>query len=128
MLFQWDSTVLTSVLTAGAATICKVILTSVYLPNIFHIYIDELFYFFSYDDHDMAAIHEAASQPEVLVPIRLDIDIDGQKLRDTFTWNKNGWCFQLKYFFPSILMLVKPMVGHVPHLARAYLEFCSINR
>lgn len=42
-----------------------------------------------YDDHDMAAIHEAASQPEVLVPIRLDIDIDGQKLRDTFTWNKN---------------------------------------
>ena len=45
---------------------------------------------FSYDDHDMAAIHEAASQPEVLVPIRLDIDIDGQKLRDTFTWNKNG--------------------------------------
>ena len=40
----------------------------------------------------MAAIHEAASQPEVLVPIRLDIDIDGQKLRDTFTWNKNGLC------------------------------------
>ena len=28
--------------------------------------------------------------PEVLVPIRLDIDMDGQKLRDTFTWNKNG--------------------------------------
>lgn len=46
----------------------------------------------SYDDHDMAAIHEAASQPEVLVPIRLDIDIDGQKLRDTFTWNKSGKC------------------------------------
>ena len=41
----------------------------------------------------MAAIHEAASQPEVLVPIRLDIDIDGQKLRDTFTWNKNGLCY-----------------------------------
>ena len=38
----------------------------------------------------MAAIHEQASKPEVLVPIRLDIDIDGQKLRDTFTWNKNG--------------------------------------
>ena len=46
--------------------------------------------YFSYDDHDMAAIHEAAAQPEILVPIRLDIDIDGQKLRDTFTWNKNG--------------------------------------
>ena len=46
----------------------------------------------------MAAIHEAASQPEVLVPIRLDIDIDGQKLRDTFTWNKNGVCAYAIYF------------------------------
>lgn len=45
---------------------------------------------FSYDDHDMEAIHKAATLPEVLVPIRLDIDIEGQKLRDTFTWNKNG--------------------------------------
>ena len=46
--------------------------------------------FFSYDDHDMAAIHEAAMKPDDLVPIRLDIDIEGQKLRDCFTWNKNG--------------------------------------
>lgn len=38
----------------------------------------------------MAAIHEAAALPEDLVPIRLDIEIDGQKLRDSFTWNKNG--------------------------------------
>jgi SWI/SNF-related matrix-associated actin-dependent regulator of chromatin subfamily B protein 1 len=38
----------------------------------------------------MAAIHEAANVEEDLVPIRLDIDIDGQKLRDCFTWNKNG--------------------------------------
>ena len=51
---------------------------------------------FSYDDHDMAAIHEQAAKPEVLVPIRLDIDIDGQKLRDTFTWNKNGKWFALE--------------------------------
>ena len=47
-------------------------------------------FFTSYDDHDMAAIHEAAKQNEDLIPIRLDIEIDGQKLRDTFTWNKNG--------------------------------------
>lgn len=47
----------------------------------------------------MAAIHEAASQPEVLVPIRLDIDIDGQKLRDTFTWNKNGVYAYAIYFW-----------------------------
>lgn len=44
----------------------------------------------SYDDKSPKAMYEAAAVPEVLVPIRLDIDIDGQKLRDTFTWNKNG--------------------------------------
>eukprot|EP00794_Sanderia_malayensis_P014295 gene14295-15782_t len=42
-----------------------------------------------YDDHDMAAVHKAATLPEELIPIRLDIEIDGQKLRDSFTWNKN---------------------------------------
>lgn len=42
-----------------------------------------------YDDKNPPALYEAADQPEVLVPIRLDIDIEGQKLRDTFTWNKN---------------------------------------
>lgn len=46
--------------------------------------------YFSFDDHDPAVIHENASQPEVLVPIRLDMEIDGQKLRDAFTWNMNG--------------------------------------
>ena len=25
----------------------------------------------------------------MLVPIRLDMDIEGQKLRDTFLWNRN---------------------------------------
>ncbi|KAG8238337.1 hypothetical protein J437_LFUL018622 [Ladona fulva] len=42
-----------------------------------------------FDDTDPSAIHENASQPELLVPIRLDMEIEGQKLRDTFTWNKN---------------------------------------
>lgn len=44
----------------------------------------------SFDDHDPAVIHENAAQVEALVPIRLDMEIDGQKLRDTFTWNMNG--------------------------------------
>ena len=39
---------------------------------------------------DSATIRDNASQPEVLVPIRLDLDIEGHKLRDTFMWNKNG--------------------------------------
>ena len=46
----------------------------------------------SYDDKNPSALYEAAQVSEVLVPIRLDIDIEGQKLRDTFTWNKNGAC------------------------------------
>ena len=29
-------------------------------------------------------------QEEQLVPIRLDMEIEGQRLRDMFTWNKNG--------------------------------------
>lgn len=42
-----------------------------------------------YDDLDSSAISENASQSEVLIPIRLDMEIEGHKLRDTFTWNKN---------------------------------------
>nr|CAB3266382.1 SWI/SNF-related matrix-associated actin-dependent regulator of chromatin subfamily B member 1-A [Phallusia mammillata] len=44
---------------------------------------------FCYDDRHPEAIHSNAGQPEVLVPIRLDMEVDGQKLRDTFCWNKN---------------------------------------
>lgn len=44
----------------------------------------------SFDDTDPAPVHENANQPEVLVPIRLDMEVDGYKLRDCFTWNKNG--------------------------------------
>lgn len=46
--------------------------------------------FYSFDDTDPSANLENAAQQEMLVPIRLDMEIEGQKLRDTFTWNKNG--------------------------------------
>lgn len=42
-----------------------------------------------YDDLDSSLVHENSLQQEVLIPIRLDMEIDGHKLRDTFTWNKN---------------------------------------
>ncbi len=45
---------------------------------------------FSFDDLDPASVHENADREEALVPIRLDMEFDGQKLRDCFTWNKNG--------------------------------------
>jgi SWI/SNF-related matrix-associated actin-dependent regulator of chromatin subfamily B protein 1 len=43
-----------------------------------------------FDDTDPELNSQNASQGELLVPIRLDMEIEGQKLRDTFTWNKNG--------------------------------------
>jgi SWI/SNF-related matrix-associated actin-dependent regulator of chromatin subfamily B protein 1 len=48
------------------------------------------FAFESYDDLNQEAVIEGSNQPELLVPIRIDLEIDGQKLRETFTWNKNG--------------------------------------
>jgi SWI/SNF-related matrix-associated actin-dependent regulator of chromatin subfamily B protein 1 len=39
---------------------------------------------------DASSALDNAQQNEDLVPIRLDMEIEGQKLRDTFTWNKNG--------------------------------------
>ena len=35
-------------------------------------------------------MHEAAELDENLIPIRLDVDLEGHRLRDTITWNKNG--------------------------------------
>ena len=32
---------------------------------------------------------ENSEQPDDLVPIRLDMEIEGHKLRDSFTWNRN---------------------------------------
>lgn len=43
-----------------------------------------------FDDTDPTANLENSCHPEVLVPIRLDMELEGQKLRDTFTWNKHG--------------------------------------
>ncbi|KAF0313333.1 SWI/SNF-related matrix-associated actin-dependent regulator of chromatin subfamily B member 1 [Amphibalanus amphitrite] len=44
---------------------------------------------FCFDDTDPELIHDNAMREEHLVPIRLDMEIEGQRLRDMFTWNKN---------------------------------------
>lgn len=31
-----------------------------------------------------------ADLPEILVPIRIELDLEGSILKDTFTWNLNG--------------------------------------
>jgi len=60
--------------------------------NYHHIIFVLLYY--SFDDTDPSANLENAAQQEMLVPIRLDMEIEGQKLRDTFTWNKNGMFYK----------------------------------
>ncbi|XP_040576641.1 SWI/SNF-related matrix-associated actin-dependent regulator of chromatin subfamily B member 1-A [Lepeophtheirus salmonis] len=42
-----------------------------------------------FDDTDPPTVHDNATLNDVLVPIRIDMDIEGQKLRDTLMWNKN---------------------------------------
>lgn len=48
--------------------------------------------------HDYSKLYaakkpELSSIPEVLVPIRLELDVEGYKLCDNFTWNMNGTLF-----------------------------------
>ncbi len=52
-------------------------------------YLVQVIFVLSFDDLDPEAALENAMQPDVLIPIRVDLEIEGQKLRDTFTWNKN---------------------------------------
>lgn len=33
---------------------------------------------------------EQGEKDDTLVPIRLELEVDGYKLRDTFTWNMHG--------------------------------------
>lgn len=44
----------------------------------------------SYDDLEPTLLQDNAEQADDLVPVRLDMEIEGTKLRDTFTWNRNG--------------------------------------
>jgi len=73
-----------------------------------------------YDDHDMGAIHDAATEKEELIPIRLDIEIDGQKLRDTFTWNKNEKLITYESFAEVLCDdLDLPTLSFVPAIVQA---------
>merc|ERR1719354_663722 len=73
-----------------------------------------------YDDHDMGAIHEAAKEREELIPIRLDIEVDGQKLRDTFTWNKNEKLITPEAFAEVLCDdLDMPTLAFVPAIVQA---------
>lgn len=73
-----------------------------------------------FDDTDPASIHENASQQEVLVPVRLDMEIEGQKLRDTFTWNKNETLITPEQFAEILCDdLDLPPLAFVPAIAQS---------
>lgn len=38
----------------------------------------------------LSVLAEQAKKEETLVPIRIDLEHEGYKLRDTFTWNLHG--------------------------------------
>lgn len=42
------------------------------------------------NDSRLDQLEEQGDKDDMLVPIRLEIELDGYKLRDTFTWNLNG--------------------------------------
>ena len=75
----------------------------------------------SFDDTDPASIHENASQAEVLVPIRLDMEIEGYKLRDVFCWNKNETLIT-----PGLDLSFLPFIPWNWDLDSIYLHFIYI--
>jgi hypothetical protein len=44
----------------------------------------------------------AAANKEILVPIRIDLDVEGQRFRDTFLWNLNEKTLTLEFFAENL--------------------------
>lgn len=73
-----------------------------------------------YDDLDPSAIHENSGHLEVLIPVRLDMEIEGHKLRDTFTWNKNESLITPEQFAEVLCDdLDLPPLAFVPAIAQS---------
>lgn len=64
------------------------------------------------------ALQEAAEQQEILVPVRLEVDYEKHKLRDTFTWNLHDRTVPTRVFAEQLvedfhLPLTKDLVEEV---------------
>ncbi|KAJ3162366.1 SWI/SNF chromatin-remodeling complex subunit [Geranomyces michiganensis] len=70
-------------------------------------------------------LSEAANQPETLVPIRLDLDVDGVKVRDTFTWNLHDTLVQPAKFAELMCEDLHLPAAFVPAIERAITEQIS---
>ncbi|KAI8139193.1 hypothetical protein BJV82DRAFT_254702 [Fennellomyces sp. T-0311] len=75
------------------------------------------------DFNPLVKLAEQASKQDTLVPIRLDLEIDGYKLRDTFTWNLNESLITPEQF--AIVLcedLNLPVAVFKPSIVRAISE------
>ncbi|KAJ3180015.1 SWI/SNF chromatin-remodeling complex subunit [Geranomyces variabilis] len=70
-------------------------------------------------------LSNVASQPETLVPIRLDLDVDGVKVRDTFTWNLHENLVQPVKFAELMCEDLHLPAAFVPAIERAITEQIS---
>lgn len=79
-----------------------------------------------YDDFDPASLQENSSMKEDLVPIRLDMDIDNVKLRDTCVWNKNETLITPEQFAEILCddLDLNP-VSFVPAIANSIRHQCD---
>ncbi|KAG1484227.1 hypothetical protein G6F57_002035 [Rhizopus arrhizus] len=57
------------------------------------------------------AVKEQAEKEECLVPIRIDLEIEGYKLRDTFTWNLNESLITFEQFAEVICLDLRLPLG-----------------
>ncbi|KAJ3173525.1 SWI/SNF chromatin-remodeling complex subunit [Geranomyces variabilis] len=70
-------------------------------------------------------LSNVANQPETLVPIRLDLDVDGVKVRDTFTWNLHETLVQPVKFAELMCEDLHLPAAFVPAIERAITEQIS---
>ncbi|KAG9286407.1 hypothetical protein G9A89_014573 [Geosiphon pyriformis] len=62
---------------------------------------------------------EVAGKEDLLVPIRLEVDLDGYKLRDTFTWNMNETAIIPEHFAEVLCDDMHfPSASFVPAIAK----------
>ncbi|KAK9469337.1 hypothetical protein V1512DRAFT_256025 [Lipomyces arxii] len=59
---------------------------------------------------------------ETLVPVRLDMEFEKQKLRDTFTWNLHERTISLELFAENLCEDYAFPLNHAPQIARAISE------
>jgi len=61
---------------------------------------------------------EEAKREEVLVPIRLEFDVEHHRMREAFVWNLNGGYFALAYTTADVIGRFYYYTGDICAVAR----------